>query len=78
MLDIQLLRTDLERVATRLVTRPFDLDANRFRELEARIPAITLTIAPPKAITMYRPTSFRVPNLKSIGHGPLSIFAPPT
>jgi seryl-tRNA synthetase len=34
MLDIQLLRTDLERVAKRLADRPFVLDAHAFRALE--------------------------------------------
>ena len=34
MLDIQILRTDLERVAKRLADRPFVLDAQAFRSLE--------------------------------------------
>ncbi|HKY02770.1 MAG TPA: serine--tRNA ligase [Burkholderiales bacterium] len=34
MLDIQLLRTDLDRVATRLADRPFQLDKEQFRALE--------------------------------------------
>ncbi len=35
MIDIQLLRTDIEGVAKRLATRGFNLDAARFLELEA-------------------------------------------
>lgn len=34
MLDLQLLRTDLDRVARRLADRPFNLDAHAFRALE--------------------------------------------
>src|SRR5687768_6653990 len=34
MLDPQLLRTDLERVAQRLADRPFELDVATFRALE--------------------------------------------
>jgi seryl-tRNA synthetase len=34
MLDLQLLRTDLDRVAKRLADRPFDLDVPAFRTLE--------------------------------------------
>jgi seryl-tRNA synthetase len=34
MLDLQLLRTDLDRVARRLADRPFHLDAQAFRALE--------------------------------------------
>ncbi|HZP94162.1 MAG TPA: serine--tRNA ligase [Burkholderiales bacterium] len=34
MLDVQLLRTDLERVATRLATRGITFDVQKFRELE--------------------------------------------
>jgi seryl-tRNA synthetase len=36
MIDIQLLRTDIEGVAKRLATRGFNLDAARFLELEAK------------------------------------------
>lgn len=36
MLDIQLLRTDLEDVVKRLATRGFSLDTKKFRELEAQ------------------------------------------
>ena len=34
MLDIQLLRTDLDRIAARLADRPFQLDKEQFRALE--------------------------------------------
>ena len=36
MLDIQLLRTDPERVANRIAARGVDIDVGRFQELEAR------------------------------------------
>ena len=36
MLDLQLLRTDIEAVATRLAARPYALDVARFRALEER------------------------------------------
>ncbi len=35
MLDIQLLRTDLDRIAKRLADRPFQLDAEQFNTIEA-------------------------------------------
>ncbi|MDO9010625.1 MAG: serine--tRNA ligase [Gallionella sp.] len=42
MLDIQLLRSDLEGVATRLATRGFVLDTARFHELEVQRKAIQI------------------------------------
>ncbi len=40
MLDIQLLRTDLDRVAKRLAERPFQLDIDQFHAIEAERKAI--------------------------------------